>query len=195
MKIENLLAKASERYSKREFGILKNLLYSMRESAKQWNRKLVKCEKGENLIYDALIDVGYNIATFPYEEEGIISLERKIQKSKEPRFPDAFAMYVGEGDPSFESWFFLDPKFKSSSQYLGVVNVNDYDGYWKFLRYGKIQAPFKIFFYINDMKGIYVHNLRNPKRKPTLESTIEILRGKPIYKIYRSEIKFWKRTD
>jgi hypothetical protein len=152
------------------------------EIATQWNRRLVKGEKGENIIFDALMKEGYEITSFPMIKEGEVSFQRKKEKLKESRFPDALARYHGD----------LDPKFKSKKEYLGVVNVNDYNGYVKFLRNFTVQVPFKIFFYLNDLKEIWVHDLRKPYSDPSLELTITTLRGKPVYQIFRSELKLWK---
>jgi len=162
--------------------------------AKEWNRKLVKGEKGENTVYDALRKIGYRVSPFRMLEEGEISLQRKKEKLQEPRFPDAFASYIGDDEPLFESCFFLDAKFKSNEAYLGVVNVIDYDGYVKFLRNFTVQVPFKIFFYLHDVKQIWIHDLRKPDDDPNLESTITILRGAEVYQIFRSELKRWRRV-
>ena len=71
-------------------------LYQMcADLATQWNRRIVKGEKGENAIYGALIKEGYEIISFPVEDEGEISLQRKKEKLKESRFPDALAIYHG----------------------------------------------------------------------------------------------------
>jgi len=181
-------------FSESERAKLEPLILYITDSLKKWNAKLVKCEKGENIIYDSLMSEGYEIAPFRYQEEGEISEERKREKAQEPRFPDFFAFHVGEKEPSFEPWFFGDVKLKTKHEHLGIVNVNDYEGYWKWLRSGKILAPFKIFFYINETKGIYVHDLRDPKAEPSLETTITTMIGKPVYQIFLSEIKFWKKT-
>lgn len=165
------------------------------DSVTEWNRRIAKGEKGENAIYDALMNEGYYIIKFPFEEEGEISIERKTEKREESRFPDALAIYQGKPEPSFEPYFFLDSKFKTKQKDLGIVNQNDYEGYWKWLRYGKILAPFKIFFYIDETKSIYIHDLRDPKAEPSLETTIKMMIGKPVYQIFLGEIRFWKKTD
>lgn len=163
--------------------------------ATQWDVKQVKAKKAENKIINALIEDGYMVKENHMKEEGEISVTRKRKKLKEPRFPDATAICASESC-SFGDYFFLDAKYKGSSAYLGIVNVNDYDGYFAFLRYGHIQVPFKIFFYLHDVKQIWFHNLRDPCAKPNLESTIEIMGHppKPAYRIPHSELEFWKRV-
>jgi hypothetical protein len=164
------------------------------ELASKWDQRIVKGEKGENVVYDALIEKGYEITRFPIKKEGNVSIERKKEKLKEPRFPDALARYHGDGEPCFESCFFLDAKYKAKSEYLGIVNVHDYNGYVKFLRNFTVQVPFKIFFYVKDAEQIWVHDLRKPHDAPDLDSTIETMRGKDVYRISRSELKLWKRV-
>lgn len=170
-------------------------IYRMATSfAKAWNRKLVKCEKGESAVYDTLIKEGYEITRFPMKEEKQISIQRKKEKLKESRFPDALARYHGDAEPPFESCFFLDVKYKTKSEHLGVVNTHDYDGYVAFLRNFTVLVPFKIFFYLDDIKAIWVHSLRNPHDAPSLKLTIENMRGKEVYRIFRSELELWRRV-
>lgn len=161
--------------------------------ATEWEVKQVKASKGEKRVYDALIDVGYIIKENRMREEGEISKERKEEKLKQSRFPDATAICRSESC-IFGDYFFLDAKYKGSSEYLGIVNVNDYDGYFTFLRYGSVQVPFKIFFYLNDVGEIWFHNLRDPHAEPSLEPTKEIMGRppKPVYRVFRSELELWK---
>lgn len=161
--------------------------------ATEWNRRQVKAEKGENVICDALEEIGYSIKRYPMRAEGDeITIKRKEEKLKLPRFPDASAMYTRDDKPPFGNYFFFDSKFKSKSESLGLVNKLDYDGYFKFIRYGSVLVDVKIFFYIHETKQIWVHNLRDPTQEPSLDTTIEIMQyGREVYRIFDSELTRW----
>ena len=179
-------------------------LEPIRKLAISWNRKQEKASKGENAIIEALRRVNYEVMKYiitPEEEK--ISIERKKEKLKEHRFPDCCAFYHGFGKPVFDPCFFFDSKFKSKKSYLGIVNVVDYDGYFAFLRHGEVKIvfrdfkskhPFKIFFSLKDVNEIWIHNLRDPKSEPNLESTIEFFGSTKVYRIPLAELELWKRV-
>jgi len=162
--------------------------------SKIWKKKKGKGDKCESIVYKALTNIGYQINAFEMLDEGDISVQRKIEKLKESRFPDAFTRYIGEDEPLFEPCFFLDAKFKTLEKHLGVVNKNDYDGYVKFLRNFTVLTPFKIMFCLDNVEEIWIHNLRNPDDDPNLNSTLCILRRSEVYRIPLSELTLWERA-
>ena len=189
--LKKILKQMRERVSREKYERLERIIQGIDKHVTNWGRKIAIAEYGENKVYDALMNEGYRIIEFRMKKEGIVSVERKQEKLKEPRFPDALAFSLKHKCP-FEEVFFLDPKTKKNESSLGLVNVNDYNGYWRYVRYGTVIATFKIFFYIYATKKIYVHNLRDPEQEPSLEETISPKYGKATYRIYDEELEFWK---
>lgn len=194
--LKKYLKQARERVPRKEYQILEKSLYHLGESYEKWKQRLRKGCKGENIVYKALTDEGYDIWPFPRVEEGRISLERKIEKAREPRYPDAHAVCLGE-ELAFGRHFLFDPKFKTRLVHLGIVNKIDYVGYWKQHQLkGYLDVPFYIFFYVKETNEIWFHRLRDPKAEPNLEKTIAIQRnGKETYRIPRKELTLWKRLS
>lgn len=190
------MAMAKKVYPRNDYILLRKCLFTIEKQTEKWNVNLRLGKYGEDIIYDELKDIGYIIAKFDMKEEGKITVARKIEKSKESRFPDAFAFYVEKDEPFFDTWLFLDPKTKTKHKWLGIVNSDDYDGYWKFLRYGTVQAPFKLFYYIKETKKIYYHALRDPIQEPKLETTKKWLNRDYVYDLSQvNELTFWKKKD
>ena len=166
--------------------------------ARKWVEDLRKGDYGENAVYKVLSDKEYIIVPFPRFAELTqkkLTFEEKTEISRESiKFPDALALKVDESDNLIEA-FFLDPKYKSRLAKNGVVNERDYDGYWIFIK--NVEIDLKLFFYIRETNEIYVHVVRNPKQKPSLETTrYREADGNSCYKVYSNELSlYWKGTE
>ena len=57
---------------------------------------------------------------------------------------------------------------------------------------GTVLTDFKIVFYVEEMKAIFTHDLRDPDATPSLERTISYIHGTLTYRIYGDELALWK---
>jgi len=165
---------------------------------RNWVEDLRKGDFGEKIVYKVLKDESYIIVPFPRFlklTQKKLTFEEKAEISREIiKFPDALALKADESDNIIEA-FFLDSKYKSYLASNGVVNERDYDGYWLFIK--NVEVDLKLFFYIRETTELYVHIVRNPKQKPSLQDTrYREADGNWTYKVYSNELSLrWKGME
>lgn len=159
----------------------------------RWTKNLKKGEEGENVVYDVLKEDGYRVIRLNVKEEGErITRARKIAKRLEAEnltIPDSIiTKFDEENDIAYET-FFCDPKFKSKREYLGMVNVSNYHGYWALAK--RLEGiPVKVFFYIKETNEIWTHTIRDPDEEPHFPK--EFKGNTYVYKVFMFELERYK---
>lgn len=159
-------------------------LTSIKKLAKDWLEDLAKGKKHELTIYNYLINKGYQVMPIiphnPEREKEKFTKQEKIERAKKTIFNPDF-LVVTETEV-----FFADVKGKTLFRDLGIVNVRDYEKYWRVMKQVK-GVGFKIYFAIKEDNSIHVHDkLRNPKGKPPFK--VVTFSDGDTYKIPPSEL-------
>jgi len=155
--------------------------------AKHWVRDFAFGKKGEEIVYRVLEKRGYDVVRFeePPESKELFTLWQKLERARDECFkPDAIIRKDGK------SWF-CDVKRKGKESSLGIVNVRDYDKYW--IGITKRKAKMLIFFLIDPTKEIYVHEVRDPTKKPLFPT--KWFSDGETYKVHRSELTLFDLID
>jgi hypothetical protein len=151
--------------------------------AKYWKRDSEIGSKWAQIIYSTLEQDGYKVMVYRDIDEGLnLPKERKVELSQAQIFkPDASIDEEGET-------IFIDAKGKSKITSLGWVNERDYRKYWNGIT--ELGAKMRIYFYIEETREIYVHNLRDPDKEPHF--IIEHQSDGKVFVVPRTELTLYK---
>ena len=191
------LKQMKERVSQTRYKLLEKYLFELDKAYEDrtyvhWKKRLRKGDIGECIVYMLLERIGYTILPFPIKDEGSISFERRKEKAKKPKYPDAHAVSL-KGEPIFGYHFLVDPKYRTKMKDLGVINQSTYLDYWNIHQLeGTLEIPFYLFYTIKETSQVWYCQVRDPYQKPSLEDTLSKKYRSPTYQIPINELTIWR---